>query len=582
MRILLAEDDPVLRCLLEELLGRWGHESLSAEDGDAAVALSRAGERFDVAILDWMMPGTSGPEVCRAIRDLGGERRPYVLMLTAKSQLDDVVSGLDAGADEYLTKPYKPAELAARLRVAERIMKMQDDLIEARRLIAYQATHDLATGARNRATFLETVHRVLEERRAAPSPLSLIRVDVGGPAGGRRVRMDDEILKAIAGRVQSSVCPGALVGRTDYCITPPAVTAIPSVGGTKNPRVREILALSPDLVLANQEENTRGDLETIAQAGVRVLVAFPKRVAEGLAHLARLARILGVEDGARDLVKAGYAALREAEAKRSVTAPLRTVCPIWMDPLMTINGDTFISDMLDLAGAQNVFADRQRRYPLAADLGRAPPRPAEKVEGRDTRYPRVTMDEVDLRAPELVLLPDEPHPFSEEDAKVFLLRDTPAARRGAVVRTGGQDLCWYGSRSVDDVGDGAARGLGVEPHGALGGHVGADEARADGVSRGEYGERGRREHRVGVDREDGHRGHEVGHLSGPGPAVEDDDHAAGVQEGVEGAGAGPASAHGLERARGGVALVGDQQDVVRGDVERARDVRVEDGGRDGE
>jgi ABC-type Fe3+-hydroxamate transport system substrate-binding protein len=249
-------------------------------------------------------------------------------------------------------------------------------------------------------------------------------------------------------------CAGALVGRTDYCELPEEVVAkLPSVGGTKNPRVDDVCALAPDLVLANQEENTRGDLEALAQRGVRVYVAFPRRVADGLAHLARLARIFGVErDGAvKELLARGYHALREADEARTKTAPLRAFCPIWMKPLMTIHGDTFISDMLDLCGAQNVFADRERRYPLAADLGKAAPLPPEKVEGRDVRYPRVTLEEVVARAPELVLLPDEPHPFSEEDAGVFRALDIPAAKTGAVVRTGGKDLCWYGSRSVEGI-----------------------------------------------------------------------------------------------------------------------------------
>jgi ABC-type Fe3+-hydroxamate transport system substrate-binding protein len=249
-------------------------------------------------------------------------------------------------------------------------------------------------------------------------------------------------------------CAGALVGRTDYCELPEdVVRTLPSVGGTKNPRVEEILALSPDLVLANQEENTRGDLERLAQAGVRVYVAFPKRVAEGLTHLAKLARIFRVDADAsvRDLFRRGYAAVREAEAARAQTRPLRAFCPIWMDPLMTIHGATFISDMMDLAGAQNVFADRERRYPLAADLGRAVPLPPERVAERDVRYPRVTLDEVVLRAPEIVLLPTEPHPFSDADAAVFRGLDLPAAKRGAVVMLDGKDLCWYGARSVDGI-----------------------------------------------------------------------------------------------------------------------------------
>ncbi len=246
-------------------------------------------------------------------------------------------------------------------------------------------------------------------------------------------------------------CASALVGRTDWCELPADVVAtLPSVGGTKNPRVDAVCALEPDLVLANQEENTRGDLEKLAQRGVRVYVAFPKRVAEGLAHLAKLARIFGVEGDAavKDLLKRGYDALREPPPARE---PIPTFCPIWMDPLMTINGDTFISDMLAVAGARNVFADRERLYPLAADLGRGAPASPEKTAGRDVRYPRVTEEEVIARSPELVLLPDEPHPFSEQDAAHFRALPIPPAGRDAVVRTSGKDLCWYGARSVEGI-----------------------------------------------------------------------------------------------------------------------------------
>lgn len=251
-----------------------------------------------------------------------------------------------------------------------------------------------------------------------------------------------------------SVCEvggsSALVGRTDYCELPEdVVSRVPSVGGTKNPRIDDVCDLAPDLVVANQEENTRADLEKLAQRGVRVFVAFPKRVADGLGHLARLARIFGTENDShvKDLVRRAYDAYRRAEKARGETTPLRTFCPIWMEPLMTIHGATFISDMLDLCGAQNVFADRERRYPLAADVGNAKPLAPEKIEGRDVRYPRVSMDEVKSRAPDLILLPDEPHPFSEDDARVFR-GQIPAAR---VVFTSGKDLCWYGARSVDGI-----------------------------------------------------------------------------------------------------------------------------------
>jgi ABC-type Fe3+-hydroxamate transport system substrate-binding protein len=274
-------------------------------------------------------------------------------------------------------------------------------------------------------------------------------LDLGSPP--RRVVSlvpSDTLNVAALGRAE------ALVGRTDYCELPAEVIArLPSVGGTKNPRVDAVCDLAPDLVLANQEENTRADLEELARRGVRVYVAFPKRVAEGISHLARLARILGVEADAtvKDLVARGYEAVRAAEAARTARPSCATFCPIWMKPLMTISGDTFISDMLDLCGAHNVFAARKRRYPLAADLGAAPALPPEKVGDRDVRYPRVTEEEVVAHAPDLVLLPDEPHPFSESDADVFRALDIPAARRGAIVHTSGKDLCWYGARSVEGI-----------------------------------------------------------------------------------------------------------------------------------
>ena len=230
-----------------------------------------------------------------------------------------------------------------------------------------------------------------------------------------------------------------LVGRTRYCDAP---ASVPVVGGTKDVEVEAVARLEPDLILANQEENSRVHLEELARLSLPILISFPTRVAEGLAHLARLSKILELD--ARDLLRRGYAALQEAEGALRTREPLPAFVPIWMDPLMTVNGQTFMSDALRLGGGSNVFADRQRMYPLSADLGQAIPRPAGT---RDTRYPRVTLEEVAQRAPAIVLLPDEPHPFSEQDAAVFRAA-LPAAQ---VVRCGGRDFSWYGAQSVEGI-----------------------------------------------------------------------------------------------------------------------------------
>ncbi len=248
----------------------------------------------------------------------------------------------------------------------------------------------------------------------------------------------------------------AIVGRTDYCCEPSGeLEGVPSVGGTKDASVEKILDLRPDVVIANQEENTRSTLEAIAQAGTAVFVVFPRRVEDGVALVARYARLFGVEGErhVRDLVRDCHRALEAQREARAQIAPVRAFCPIWMDPLMTIHGDTYMSDALDLAGAQNVFADRERRDPLAADLGKAKPLPGERVAGRDTRYPRITFDEVVARAPEVVLLPDEPHPFSDDDAAKLRALDVPASkphgdRADRVVHLPGKDVCWYGAWSA--------------------------------------------------------------------------------------------------------------------------------------
>jgi DNA-binding response OmpR family regulator len=212
MKILIAEDDVVLRNLLQVLLVRLGHQTIVAYDGTEALAVVRDQAQFDVAVLDWMMPGTSGPDVCRAIREVYVERRPFVLMLTAKSEPTDIVAALDGGADEFLTKPYRPMELAARMRVAGRLMTMQDELIAARRLVVYQATHDLASGALNRGAFLTSLHDLLVERQAAPSPVSVVRIGVG--AHRSPVRVDEDVMRAMVERVRAHAPAGALIGRT--------------------------------------------------------------------------------------------------------------------------------------------------------------------------------------------------------------------------------------------------------------------------------------------------------------------------------------------------------------------------------
>jgi ABC-type Fe3+-hydroxamate transport system substrate-binding protein len=246
-----------------------------------------------------------------------------------------------------------------------------------------------------------------------------------------------------------------VIARTRYCVEPVAeVAAVPEVGGTKDADVAAIIELAPDVVIANQEENSKADIEKLEEAGIKVFLSFPKRVAEGLNHMGRLAKLLGIDaDPAcagrtKKVIGDLYRILREAEKKRETERPLRGFMPIWADPLMTANRDAFLSDAMDVAGAINVFAERERRYPLAADLGLAATAPGYRTQGKDTRYPRVTLEEVQASAPEIVLLPDEPHPFSEADAQRFRDLDIPAAKHQNIVFCDGKDAMWYGARAI--------------------------------------------------------------------------------------------------------------------------------------
>ena len=128
MKILIAEDDLVSRTMLSRLLTSWGHDVLVTVDGAAAWDILKQEDASMVAILDWMMPDVDGVEVCRRVRSLGRAEATYLILLTAKDRTEDLVAGLDSGANDYLVKPFDRRELQARLRVADRMVSLQHDL----------------------------------------------------------------------------------------------------------------------------------------------------------------------------------------------------------------------------------------------------------------------------------------------------------------------------------------------------------------------------------------------------------------------------------------------------------------------
>ncbi len=239
-----------------------------------------------------------------------------------------------------------------------------------------------------------------------------------------------------------------VVGVTDYCTRPAEfVRRLPKVGGTKNPGIQTILALHPDLVIMNQEENRKADAEALAAVGVPTWITHPNTVREALDLLWAIMDVFE-EPSMVPRVRLIEVTYEWTLGVTRELPPKRAFVPIWRDPWMTFNRETYIHDLLRVVGVDNVFADRTRLFPLKADLGEAEPLAADdpRVAGRDDRYPRISLDEVIAAQPELVLLPDEPYVFAQSDVKELSGLDIPAAKNNQILLVDGSLLTWHGTR----------------------------------------------------------------------------------------------------------------------------------------
>jgi len=177
-RVLVAEDDAMFRRILQSWLQNWGYLVTIAEDGAKAWDILQQEPRPQLLILDWMMPAINGLELCRKVRECNQAPYQYILLATAKDAKQDLVRGLEAGADDYLTKPFDKSELQARLRACNRILTLQDDQIQAHLQLHFQATHDALTGVWNRSEILEMLRRELERAARSQSATGLLMLDI--------------------------------------------------------------------------------------------------------------------------------------------------------------------------------------------------------------------------------------------------------------------------------------------------------------------------------------------------------------------------------------------------------------------
>ena len=251
MKILIADDSIVSRHLLDATLRRWGYEVVVACDGNEAWQILQSENAPKIAILDWMMPGLTGPEVCRRVRATAKDKDiyTYILLLSSKSQREDLIEGMESGADDYLTKPFDQHELQVRLRPGVRILELQHELISAREELRDQATKDFLTRIWNRSSILDILSRELQRGIRENRPVGLVLADLdkfksvndtyGHFAG-------DAVLREFVRRMSGSIRPYDAIGRyggEEFLIVLPGCDV--NVTEKQAERMREALANDP-------------------------------------------------------------------------------------------------------------------------------------------------------------------------------------------------------------------------------------------------------------------------------------------------------------------------------------------------
>jgi len=215
--ILLAEDSPIYRRLIETHLKEWGFDITCTKDGKEAWKILGKRNAPRLALLDWVLPEIDGIEICRRIRSRPADvPYTYTILLTAKNRKQEMLEAMDAGADDFLAKPFDPPELKARLLVGKRIVELQQKLFDANNALHFSASHDFLTGVWNRAEIIAFLQRELARARRDGSPVGVVLADVdhfkkvndqfGHGAG-------DSVLREVAKRLGSSLREYDGVGR---------------------------------------------------------------------------------------------------------------------------------------------------------------------------------------------------------------------------------------------------------------------------------------------------------------------------------------------------------------------------------
>ena len=252
MRILIADDSVVSRHLLEATLRKWSYEVVVACDGAQAWEMLSAPDAPRLAILDWVMPGLSGPEVCLRVRQAAQTRDmnyTYLLLLTSKSDREDLIEGMESGADDYLVKPFDQNELKVRLRAGSRVIDLQRELVAAGEELREQATKDFLTRIWNRSSILDILQRELDRASREKRSVGVALADLDHFKGINDTFghfAGDAVLREFARRAVSTIRSYDSMGRyggEEFLLVLPGCD--PSCTVSQAERLRLAIATSP-------------------------------------------------------------------------------------------------------------------------------------------------------------------------------------------------------------------------------------------------------------------------------------------------------------------------------------------------
>jgi len=255
-KILIAEDDPVSRRMLQAFLAKWGYQTVAARDGAEALRILESEEAPPLAVMDWMMPGIEGPQVCQRVREHTDRPYVYILLLTARSQKGDLLAGLKCGADDYLTKPFDAEELRARLHVGQRILDLQDSLIAVRDELRYRASHDALTGIANRGAIFDALGRERSRQMREGGFFGVILADLDHFKAINDTRghlCGDAVLKEVARRMSGCIRPYDSLGRyggEEFLVVAPASDGPGTLALAE--RIRRAIELQPVITEAGE------------------------------------------------------------------------------------------------------------------------------------------------------------------------------------------------------------------------------------------------------------------------------------------------------------------------------------------